>query len=145
MRQFPLPRISAETPFVWNLCRSCVLPWSLLFQMCISPTVSERCFFLDIIHHLWLLQSFFLLFCIASQALMGWEKFSMQIAIFFLKEHTQEKWHSVIPVLTQLSSWMCHYIAFYRNALYIRNHTSRRVIKSKLKEKIRHQLEGIFL
>lgn len=103
-RQFPLPHVSAETPFVLNLCRSCVPPQFLLFQMCIRPTVSERCCFLDGIHHLWLLRSFCFLFCIDSLALVGVGEILKLDCIIFLNKHTQGKWHSVTPVLTQLTS-----------------------------------------
>lgn len=49
----------------------CMLPLSLLAPMCDSPVVCRRHCFLGIVYHLWLLQSFRLLFSMDPWARPG--------------------------------------------------------------------------
>lgn len=56
---------------VWVYAGLLLLSQSLWVHIGISPIVSGRCFFLGIIHRLWLLRSFWFLFCIAPWTLRG--------------------------------------------------------------------------
>lgn len=53
------------------LCRTCACRPSLCEFMCVDPVVYGRHYFLGVIHHLWLLLGFCLLFCHRSLSLRG--------------------------------------------------------------------------
>lgn len=71
VRSLNPPDLSAGTLPGLKLCRYCVCCYSLWVHMCSSPVVSGEHCFLGVIHHLWPLHSFCLLFFIGPWVPLG--------------------------------------------------------------------------
>lgn len=73
---WPLPLLCAGNLFYLNLSKSYICSHNLYEFKCTSHVVSRRHYFFGVIHHIWILQSFYILFHIDSLSLSGMTKTS---------------------------------------------------------------------